>query len=179
MSQQKIEVSIDIYNRIHDWGRSISNVQFSIKLIDYFQNELFSKKEGEKCVFYETVFHGHLISFDIPPIYYMRIFGGGYGIEGKMSCNNTEIIKSIRQDMINHVCSKLNWSNDHWDQFHSSIQDLRNKIIAHFDATKLIFDDDSKGYGYMNLLMNPKSREELNIVVGFMKEYLSRFKVSD
>lgn len=178
--KQKVEVDIDVYNRIYDWRNSLHNSKCAISLINFLQEELFSKEEGVKCIPHEIAFHSHRIAFDMPAIYYMRVFVSGYGVEGKMSSNKKIMeIESIREDMVNYVCSRLEWSTDRWIQFHTPIERLRNGIVAHFDATELLFDDDNRGYSHTHVLMNPPAREELCTVIELMRDYLLRFEASE
>jgi len=176
--EQKIYVNIDVYNRVHNWKISMTNAKDAIKLIDYLQVELFSKEGSVSSIPHDILFNSHRISFDMPAIYYMRLFVTGYKNEGKMSSNTDDRVELIRKDMIDYVCSKLNLSKKDWGIFHTRIENLRNKIVAHFDANEAKFDNDNRGYGIMNVFMKPQYRVELSGVIILMEEYISRFEVS-
>ena len=174
--QQKVEIEIDLYNRIHNWKISLCNAEKALDLCTYFNKELFSKQENDRCVPHNIAQSGLSLSFDMPAIYYMRIFSSGYGVEGEMHSNKQVEIEAIRTEMISYVRTEMSWSEDDWNQFHDSMTNLRNSLIAHFDANAVKFDDDAKGYSYKNNLMKPNERKRLRKVISLMKEFISRFK---
>lgn len=176
MKEDNFIVEFDTYTRTTDWWSSVLKALEALKLADYFDSELV-KKEEDRSAPYDVIFPGGMLTQEMPPIYYMRLFNTGYGADGHMLSNDDKKIEEIRSQMIEYVCEKLKWENDAWTKFHNEIKNLRNSIVAHMDATKLEFT--SSGYGYKNILMSSPSRQEMREVLILMKEYLDKFTLKE
>jgi len=173
----KIQVEIDVYNRIHQWSLSLWNTERALDLYNFFETELFTNNEKNKRIPIEIAHSGHKVSLDAPAIYYMQIFSPGYGAKEKMCSNMDKRIESIRNNMVAHVCLTLSWSEAEWNEFHTSIVNLRNQIVAHFDASDIIFENDNTGYSLYHPLMKPIFRENLRLVVISMKDFIKKFEI--
>jgi|GEM_PF-3214762 len=174
-----LKVDIDIYNRIQKWVWSLILTEQALDLYDYImekREQLFTKEVSIDLFPMKIIHAGYNITLDIAPIYFMRVFTTGHGVETKMSSNKSAEIEVIRNEMIDFVCKEMGWSKEDWASFYEPICKDRNQLVAHFDATAVDFSEDGNMHSYKTSLSGDKEIKRLRQVISLMKKYLSKFK---